>query len=996
MEYINSLRNIRYEHILSRFLVLGNIMVASSSVRRGPYWHLIETCLFSGEYSSHIEAILYSVSECLDLSPSSLFEAYASQMGYSMMKSNEGDFTRIPPHLIGFEDRKQAACFTLSAFAPTYIASQSRSKFEVHCKLVGASPETTYLECFGNIVGAVSAYWFLHHSDEGDNAQELEQYLWQTSYGTDFGRDLQDNADAVALAVVRSLSDQAISSAGDIYQNLEAKGKKIAETFAKLVKYRLGDSCEVHEPNLPAFSISIVLRTLAWLLRKSREAPMKPMTYHILHGLFAAIHQSPVVNEQLRLANALAVWISLRWEDFVDSTLLHLLVQHSTTLLTEPDLAHAAQSMLEWAFSLYQELKIKDTAFSDIIIRICSISHEYARSRYDDLQKLGLSLMGWVDKQAVLLSGAAVHTQVLRALPTWPYPAAPDLAHIASEKSSESLAAILLDDRITYNKFRLVRYMYDHILKGGKLKDYIPKLNFWHLKDCIPVKTEFQHEDIEAFASLLFLNHGDIGGLTGEHRPSIYDQYRRAFAHKNESAQSPRFIREVVTYALFQQLDNHSSNHVFSAYRTLRRIMAVLDHLETHNGPRDYNSELGYLRAFPRRAGTRPTCKLTEVLALDSMHEFTANFSKWVMVFSTKLSDCLAEYDTFFAQLSPILSTDADFARELLPILIHGILRTEITDGKYTSKAYRRLLTDYLTSVLVSEHASVASRQSVIDTVLHLRQFPPLKDVPLSSNRWLKLDYELLAKSAVICGAYTTALLFLELNVDHSLQQSKTLTSSEELFYEIYSHIDEPDGFYGIKPADLHQFLSRRYHHEKQWDKALQFHGATLEAEPDNTTSTDSLLQSLSSWGFNHLVMNTLRSTSSTGTTSLDYRLGWRTETWDLPERKEYSSESSLYFAIRAVYQERNSRLVDEVIDKGMSCTMERLRTLGSENLIEIREIVREIMCLKEVNDWRRRTIQTRLQTRQVKTGDWSKYIEIDSHFECVYSSFIPETHTHF
>ena len=231
--------------------------------------------------------------------------------------------------------------------------------------------------------------------------------------------------------------------------------------------------------------------------------------------------------------------------------------------------------------------------------------------------------------------------------------------------------------------------------------------------------------------------------------------------------------------------------------------------------------------------------------------------------------------------------------------------------------------------------------------------------------------------------------------MDHPLQQSKVATSSEELFYEIYSHIDEPDGFYGIKPADLHQFLSRRYHHEKQWEKALQFHGATLEAEPDNATSTDGLLQSISSWGFNHLVMNTLRSTSSTSSTSLDYRLGWRTETWDLPERKEYSSESSLYFAVRAVYQERNSSLTDAVIDKGLSCTMERLRILGSENLIEIREIVREIMCLKEVDDWRKGPIQTRLQTCQVKSDDWSKYIEIDSHFECVDFSFISEIYTH-
>ena len=970
-------------------------MVASSSVRRGTYWHLIETCLFSGEYSSHIEAILFSASECLDLDPSSLFETYASQMGYSMMKSNEGDFTRIPPHLIGFEDRKQAASFTLSAFAPTYIASQFGPQFEAHCKLVGVSPEATYLECFGDIVGTVSAYWFLHHSGEGANIQELEQLLRQTSYGAYFDRDFQNNADAVALTVVRSLSDQVISSAGDIHENLKARGKANADTFVELVKYRLSDRCDLHEPNLPAFSISVVLRTLSWLLNKSHEAPMKPMTYHILHGLFAAIHQSPVVNEQLRLANALAVWISLRWEDFVDVTLLHSLVQGSTTLLTEPDLAHAAQSMLEWAFGLYQKRKIKDTAFSDIIIRICSISHEYARSRYDDLQKLGLSLMVWIDKQAILLSGAAVHLQVLRALPTWPYLAMPDLAHIASEQSSESLASLLLDDRITYNKFRIVRCLYDHIRKGGKLKDYVPKLDFWRLKDCIPVKTELQREDIEAFASLLFLNRGDIGGLTGEHRPSVYDRYRHAFTHKNEPAQNPCFIRQVVTYVLSQKLNNHSSNHVFSVYQTLRRIMAVLNHLETHSGPDDYNSELGYLRAFPRRAGTRPPCKLTEVLTLDSMLEFTVNFSKWVMVFSTKLSDCLAEYDIFFAQLSPILSTDADLARELLPILIHSILRTEITDGKYTSKTYRHLLTDYLTSILISDHASVASRQSVIDTVLHLRQFPPLKDAPLSSNRWLNLDYELLAKNAVVCGAYTTALLFLELNVDHPLQQSKVTTSSEELFYEIYSHIDEPDGFYGIKPADLHQFLSRRYHHEKQWEKALQFHGATLEAEPDNATSTDGLLQSISSWGFNHLVMNTLRSTSSTSSTSLDYRLGWRTETWDLPERKEYSSESSLYFAVRAVYQERNSSLTDAVIDKGLSCTMERLRILGSENLIEIREIVREIMCLKEVDDWRKGPIQTRLQTCQVKSDDWSKYIEIDSHFECVDFSFISEIYTH-
>lgn len=986
-EFYSDIEVNQYEQILSRFLTLGNIMVASSSVRRGPYWHLIETCLFSSQYSSHIEVILASVSESLDLTPSSLFEAYASQMGYSMMKSSEGDISRIPPHLIGFEDRKQSASFTLSAFAPTYIASQFGPQFEAHCKLVDISPEDTYVECFGDIVGAVSAYWFLQQSDTETDIQELEDLLRQTSYSTDFNKDLQNNADGVALALIRSLSDQVISAVGSIHQCLEARGKANADAFADLVKYRLNDRYDLHEPNLPAFSISVVLRNLSWLFDKISTTPMKPMSYHVLHGLFAAIHRSPVVNEQLRLANALAVWISLRREDFVDATLLHTLVQGSTTLLTEPDLAHAAQSMLEWAFRSYHKRKIKDTAFSNIIIRICSIAHDYARSRFEDLQKLGASLMEWVDKQAILLSSAAVNVQVYRALPTWPYPAVPDLARIASEQSSESLAALLGDHRIIYNKFRLVRSLYDHALKGGKLKEQFPKLDFWRLKDCIPEKAELQQEDIEAFASLLFLNHGDVGGITGEHRPpsSIYTRYRRAFTHRsdrNDPAKNPRFIREIITYALLQQLDDRSSNHVFSAYQTLRRLMTVLDHLEAHTGPIDYNSELEYLRAFPRRAGRRSPCKLAEVLALDSMLELTANFNQWITVFSTRLSDCLAEYDTFFAQLSSILTTDADLARELLPILIHGILRTEISDGKYTSKEYQRLLSDYFSSVLTSDRTTIACRQSVVDTVLHLRQFLPSKDTALSFNRWLNLDYELLAKNAVVCGAYTTALLFLELSLDHPLQHTGNAPSPEELLYEIYSHIDEPDGFYGIKTDNLHQFLARRYHHERQWEKALQFHGATLEAEPSNATSSDGLLQSFSAFGFSHLVMNTLRTNSSSTSTSLDYRLGWRTETWDLPERREFSAGSSLYFAIRAIYQERDSRVIDSVIHKGFSRTMDKLRSLGSENLTEIREVVREIMCLKQIHDWRKDPAQDRLRKREVKPSNWTEFTEIDSRFD--------------
>lgn len=964
----------------SRFLALGNIIVASSSVRRGPYWHLIETCLVSNQYSAHIEAILTSVSHCLDLTPSTLFEAYASQMGFSIVRSAEGDIGRIPPHLIGFDDRKQSAAFTLSAFAPTYVMSQNGPRFEAHCNLVGVSPEDIFVEHFGDIVGASAASWFQEQSTTDIN--ELENLLRDTPYNRNFNEDFQRNADGVALAIVRSLSDQVILPAGVIHETLQTQSNASAQIFSEVVKHRLNDKVEFHEANLPAFSVSTVCNALSWVFNKS-STTMKAMTYHVVHGLFAALQKSPVVNEQLRLVNALAVWISLRHEDFEDATILHTLVQRSATLLAEYDLAHAAQSMLEWAFRLYRKMKIKDTGFSNILIRICSIAHDYTRSRHYDFKQLGTSLMEWIDNQAIILSKTAVRLQVLRALPTWPYPPMADLAQIAMEQSSEALEALLSDSRITYNKFRLVRRLRDHAAQGGALSPQFSPLDFWRLKDCIPDRTELQQEDVDAFASLLLMNHGDIGGLSSDSQlhTSIFVRYRRSVGRKTSSSDMNLF-REITLFSLLQLLDDRHTYTVFIAYQTLRRAMAVLDDFQVPSGSSDYASELEYLRAFPRRAQTRPLCKLGEVLTADNLLEYAASFNQWITIFSSNISDCLATSDSIFAQLSPILRSNVEFSTEYLPILIQAMLQTEIKDGKYTSKEYRRLLTNYFTSVLTSEQTDNACRRSVIDIVLHLRQFPPRKGDALSYNRWLDLDYMLLAKNAVCCGAYTTALLFLELNVDHPSSQSQNSTSPEELLYEIYSHIDEPDGFYGIKTNNLHRFLVRRFHHERQWEKALQFHGAEVEADPTSIMASDGLLQSFSSFGFNHLVMNTLHSSTSTNSSSLDYRLGWRTETWDLPERKGFSVGSSLYFALRALHRERNPRTADTVIQKGFLRTMDRLKNLGSENMAETREIVREIMCLEQVNDWMKNSTQTRLQNRAIQTDEWSELFSINPSFE--------------
>src|SRR5882724_9750454 len=77
----NDGNNHSWEHMLTRFLHLGNAMVASSAVRRGPYWHLLEISLYESFYNPAVEAVVAAVADRLGLPDlRSLFEAYAPQL----------------------------------------------------------------------------------------------------------------------------------------------------------------------------------------------------------------------------------------------------------------------------------------------------------------------------------------------------------------------------------------------------------------------------------------------------------------------------------------------------------------------------------------------------------------------------------------------------------------------------------------------------------------------------------------------------------------------------------------------------------------------------------------------------------------------------------------------------------------------------------------------------------------------------------------------------
>ncbi|KAI0306020.1 hypothetical protein B0F90DRAFT_1695380 [Multifurca ochricompacta] len=872
-----------YEHMLTRFLTLGNIMVVSSAVRRGPYWHVLE-------YNSHILAVFRGVSDRLGLNGASqLFEVYISQIAYSIFWAGL-DFLRCPPEVLGYKDRKACAESALHAFSPIYIlesghdpevVARGRRSFADHCQAAQISVADGYHDCIANLIGyelvstmdkitaesPLLADWHLTTADQN----------WLSDAGEadiNFEDQMTNGIEDIIVVVLRTLGDQDCQI---IVAELGKQTPREGHVLQALTVYRTLGDMKTHEVNLPSFSTATVLRALKWLGDRIADTDSTSTTYHVVHQLLADIQKTPLVNEQLRCLNALCLWISCHFRHFRDPVLLHTLIHGVASLMEQIDLALAAKSILEWAFSQYTKITEKDPRLTDVLIRLSWVANEHAGSKSPAIAKIGAELLHWLEGQMLQLSKLpSVKNQVIKAFPAWPREPPPELQSACQDVTAQTLSSVLSDTRITLNKFTIVRRLFDLSLSGNYPQEQFTRVDFWRLKDCIPSSQQLQTADIDAFASLLISHKGQIHSfglnpLSGQHPKHQPTGTSRSRGLKTSIVESPLSAERSIMELLLAMLDSGMPSKVHMAYHILRTLPSE-SLRDSESWTMNHSTELSYFLGRSRGSMIRPPARLDLLLTSD--------------VYVT-------------------------------PVLVHALL--SISDkGSAANGSPRDILSQFLSRVLNSTLSDVSSREAIVSIVLHLRHSqPPQSDDELAYDKWLDIDFILLSKSAILSGAADT----------------------ENILFEIYSHIEEPDGFYGIRTRDLHQFLLKRFHHEHQWEKAFKFHGAALEARSQGSVDTEGVLQSL--------VQQNVFDASNLGVTSSNmvYHLGWRTETWDLPDQASSSGSGiALYNALRAV--------VDTITKKALLGEMNRLRALGDEDLVGIREVARNIMCLSQVKLW--------------------------------------------
>ncbi|KAG5460220.1 MAG: hypothetical protein BJ554DRAFT_7758 [Olpidium bornovanus] len=194
-----------------------------------------------------------------------------------------------------------------------------------------------------------------------------------------------------------------------------------------------------------------------------------------------------------------------------------------------------------------------------------------------------------------------------------------------------------------------------------------------------------------------------------------------------------------------------------------------------------------------------------------------------------------------------------DFADFALPFLVRCALEEQCAEPRAaTAPGTRKVLSENFTDLLLSDATPPEIIQSLLRVIVFLRTQGHRQEDSLSRTEapgaskargWLDLDYLCVSAAAARCGAYATALMFLEIWADGRQPRDLGLTrvpvfqstiaanqsaTWQTLLLHIMKSLDDPDGFYGVEAPINFSTLVDRFEHEGNWNKSLCAHEARL------------------------------------------------------------------------------------------------------------------------------------------------------------------------
>lgn len=780
-------RGFQAENILSILVFQLNVTIVNAVGRFNSLFHIYDTAYNRAFTRNHVQVSLQCIVRALRLSGiSELYLQYAPRLSWLQLEQDDNP-EDLPVQLYGFSTRKEWANAALIAVGSAALLKDKTWVWEHLCATVGLTKEEGLQIIFSATVGYCLASGFASVMPERSSDRDwtsMSQILrdYEAKYAASGGKGRLDFSPIDTISSVICMPGHA-DTTGDLEEILQSQdnGSERARVFSDI--YCTGGSArELEDVLLPVTSTRSCIRVLQWIQKRNKQIDLDSIVYNVLMQTVGRLDSEILINERRRLMRNLAFFVAYYHQAFLNNAVLgFVLLRTGAVLAQHPDLAPISANLISWILPQMKFLKGADGDLVAILARLSAVAMAYVKA--PDVQGIaGLQDAGgrilstleafldslWRNVPANLLAVA-----FMPLLPIWPrtLPKTPNKR--LQEMSRAELLEKAQEPAIHKQVFSLTRQLAN---KTGPPRDseidIFSSRVFWQLKDALSGAVAPTSEEVSAFFEFCYSNGGRVRMIDPDTYATLRTRTLRTRNRSSNSRSGPTHSMSNILFAIFDRLQSADLGSQHRAYHTLCIVGSGMSALaqQAVGLTSIVQLELGLLH------GRAPAESIDDAVFMDFIGSASpgevnlalpVETDRWMTMFASAACMQYAMWDRMLVDVAPLLMHDRRFSRQVLPQLLHLVLDREATDKETGGSPIRAALSIYLGSLLQSSQIPLATKTVVIEILLYLRrQSRPGSLNHLGNDRWLKIDLAVVAKAALDCKMFATALLYWELHVD--------------------------------------------------------------------------------------------------------------------------------------------------------------------------------------------------------------------------------------
>ncbi|KAL7420991.1 Serine/threonine-protein kinase tel1 [Cryptotrichosporon argae] len=926
----------QWDRFLTDLLWKLSTCVASAQLRAATIFHLYEIADFAPAFAHHLQLGLESVASRLGLSSlAELYFAYANVVVDNQLVAGQLPL-RLAPRLYGCSSRQEYATRCLAVVGAKVLANYNAHAkfFSALCEAANvleeqairlhlpAAAAITYAEAYRNAERNTAA--------DAKNAQDMIAQL-PAPAGEAPAVIVGANVELVLSHLFMLLDCGGANEVADLLTESQRRTFRLLtdDTFDAVAVSAL-------DPSAPAHAILLAREQIIQMPASTRKT-----SFDSLVRLFDAADSTFLVSEQVRALRAIALVGALYQSSFSHLPIAHLFLQGTVGLLGDCGSTGSAEigplvlRMTAWIIDTIVGAKKSPPNLADLLIQFGKVYEKLLWSEDPGARTLADKIRGYVKARAAQWQASDPFRDPLHiALAFWP-------AALAQHFVAPYVGLGTVSTLSRKTPMTLCRRL---VVADEYISTFLDS-TFWHLRQTL---TDYDSDGAMAFLDLIYRADGRIRA------PSL-EAIRGLTKRSTASGRTAMTTKEAVVSQLL--LYTHDTDYRLraAAYGALRATVA----------DRMLTLSTGYGDIVQFLAATEPL-PVPPAPLLNELDTRTKPFNEWCTDLASILNAVIANDDAFYSSLQPMLKHSA-VASDVLPYLVQATVTKDAARAPALSSYF---------SVILAQ-GDVKTTESIIDIVLHLRNFHcPYAKGELSYNHWLDIDHLLLSEAAGRCGAFASSLLFLEMS-DHAVDLSQPRV--QRVLYDIYSNVEDPDGFYGVPNSNVMDSLLRRLEHERQPARAFGYYAAGYEAAR-SAESLQPAIRNLHDLGFNNLAGSLSRSVPDAELLDLD--LAWKMGDWDVPVPSASTSPERMYTALRAVHRESDADAARLIVEDAIKGEVAHLQALGGERMEQIKQTTANLVCLRDVARWVSKPVQKALEENDFEGTLLSDFVKLGADFE--------------